>query len=217
MNIVETATHNAGHPERPLVVAYYTVDTPYKHEAELLKISLESVGYGYEVCGVPNFGTWQKNTQAKAYFIQYMLERHEGQPLLYLDVDAVMVQPPVIMDTLEADIAAVHFNHQNELLSGTVFFGNTGRCKRVVRKWIAINERCPETLPNGKQAWDQRTLELAIQQVPNINYVELPQEYTWIVELTQKEMPDCPPPVIMHTRGAKRFKHVINGQKGYAK
>lgn len=199
----------------PLVIAYYTIDTPYQDEAETLKLSLESIGYSYLVCGVPNLGSWQKNTQYKAHFIRAMLNRFPGKPLLYLDVDAIMVKPPVILDGLKADIAAVHFARQNELLSGTLWLGNTKQCNRVINKWIRLNEMYPEKLPNGRDAWDQRTLEMAIKKIPNIQFTELPQGYTYIVELTQRRCPDAEP-VILHTRGAKRFKNKINGLRGYA-
>jgi len=207
--------YDSGKNNRPLVVAYYTIDTPYEDEAETLKLSLEAVGYSYLITGVPNLGTWQKNTQYKAKFIQEMLERNIGKPILYLDVDAIMVQAPVLLDNLKADVAAVHYAGKSELLSGTIYLGNTKQCRRIVQKWIHLNEQYPETLPNGKHAWDQRTLKMAISKIKGVNFVELPQSYTWIVELTQRYT-DCSP-IIMHTRGAKRFKNKINGKKGYAK
>jgi len=217
----QVARHGAGYPDRPLVIAYYTVDTPYEHEAETLKLSLETVGYSYDIRGVPNQGSWQKNTQLKAQFGQHMLDEYDGKPLLYLDVDAIMVTAPVLLDNLTADIAAAHFAKKKgagggELLSGTVLFGNTPKCRRIVRKWLYLNAQYPETLPNGKAAWDQRTLKMAIAMVEDAVFVELPQAYTWIVELTQRYAPGLTP-VIMHTRGAKRFKRIMNGQKGYAK
>jgi hypothetical protein len=217
MKILAETKFEKGDPNHPLVIAYYTVDTPYEHEAEVLKLSLESIGYSYRVYGVPNLGSWQKNTQYKAEFIKEMLLRFSNQPLIYLDVDAVMVQAPKILDNLKADIAAVHFANSGELLSGTLFFGNTTNCKKVVDEWILLNKKYPETLPNGTEAWDQRTLKMAIKNIPGINFVELPQEYTWIVELTQRRCPESTSPVIMHTRGAKRFKNKINGEKGYAR
>jgi len=218
---MKLAEHDAGHPKRPLVIAYYTIDTPYEGEAEVLKLSLESVGYSYSIAGVPNLGSWQKNTQYKASFIFKMLHKYPSEPLLYLDVDAIMVQPPTLLDNLKADIAAAHFANRaggpgGELLSGTLFLGNTNKCLRIVERWIELNEQYPDRLPNGKDAWDQRTLKMAIQNVPEVNFVELPQEYTWITELTQRRMPGLSP-VIMHTRGAKRFKNLINGLRGYAK
>jgi len=216
MKIIKKAEHSIENTKRPKVIAYYTVDTPYEAEAETLKLSLESVGYSYIVCGVPNLGNWQRNTQYKSLFVQYMLQQNRGKPLLYLDVDAIMVQPPVILDNLKGDIAAVHFARRFELLSGTVWFGNTVQCNRIVQKWINFNEQYPKTLPNGSDAWDQRTLEMAIKRIKGAKYVELPQEYTWITELTQKYSPGLSP-VILHTRGAKRFKNKINGKKGFAK
>jgi hypothetical protein len=188
----------------PLVIAYYTVDTPYEAEKEVLKESLEDWDYSYLICGVKNLGSWQKNTQYKAQFIRAMLDRFPGQPLLYLDVDAVMTEAPVILDDLDVDIAAVHFAYQRELLSGTLYLGNTVQCNRVVDKWLRLNEQYPEYLPNGREAWDQRTLEMAIKKIETINYFELPQGYTWIVGLTQRRVPDVQA-VITHTTGAKRF------------
>ena len=217
-------TYDAGRPERPLVIAYYTVDTPYQHEAESLKVSLEAVGYSYDIRGVPNQGSWQKNTQLKAQFVDHMLAAYTGRPLLYLDVDAIMIKPPIALDDLPAqgaDIAAVHFLTKpgqlgTELLSGTVWFGNTKPCRRVVQKWLHINAQYPEVLPGGRKAWDQRTLEMAIKSIASCTFVELPQEFTYIAELTTKRDPHLNP-VILHTRGAKRFKHIMDHQPGYAK
>ena len=216
MEILSRSKFNSKNKKRPLVIAYFTADTPYEGEAEVLKLSLESVGYSYEVCGIKNLGNWQKNTQVKSIFVRHMLEKHSNRRLLYLDVDAIMIKPPEILDDLKADIAAVHYAGRSELLSGTLFLGNTRQCKRVVQKWIHLNEEYPERLPNGTEAWDQRTLAMAIKRIKGVNFVELPQEYTWITELTQKYNPGLDP-VIMHTRGAKRFKNQMNGKRGYAK
>jgi len=217
MEVLTRSEYKDGPPHHPLVIGYFTVDTPYEHEAEVLKVSLESVGYSYLICGIPNQGSWQKNTQIKAQFILCMLQEHPGKPLLYLDVDAIMVQPPVLLDTICADIAAVHYTRPHgELLSGTLYLGNTIRCNALVRKWISFNEQYPVTLPNGKDAWDQRTLKMAIKRISGLKFVELPQEYTWIVELTSRHCPGLNP-IILHTRGAKRFKNIINGEKGYEK
>lgn len=191
-----------------LVVGYYSINTPYEKEKEVLALSLQSLDYSYCFYGFQSQGTWQKNTQLKAQFMDHVLNTTPG-PVLYLDVDAIMVQPPVLLDTISADIAAVHFADTRELLSGTVYFANTPVCRQVVKRWIEINVQYPVTLPNGVAAWDQRTLEMAIKEIRSCKFVELPQEYTWITELTQRRMPGLAP-VIMHTRGAYRFKRIIN-------
>lgn len=192
---------------KPLVVGYYTVGTPYELEARKLKVSLEALEYDYHIMPVENLGSWQKNTQYKAQVIEQMLVKY-NRPILYLDVDAVMVQPPVLLDAIDCDIAAVFFANTTELLSGTVYFAPSAL--PTVKKWQEINAKYPETLPDGRLAWDQRTLRLAIIET-GCRFVELPQEYTWIVELTQKRFPGLAP-VILHTRGALRFQDMINGE-----
>ena len=201
---------------KPLVIGYYTVNTPYEEEAELLKLSLQTHGYEHDLRPVENLGTWQKNTQLKAEIVRHFLSKYPGRPLLYLDVDAIMIQKPVLLDELDADIAAVHFCDTSELLSGTVYFGGTEKCIEVVDRWMVLNAKYPKLLPDGRKAWDQRTLEMAIRETESVNFVELPEEYTWIVELTEKRKPGLVP-VIQHTRGAYRWKKKIDrGQFGQA-
>jgi len=191
---------------KPLVIGYYTKNTPYELEARKLIVSLEALGYDYDLEAVDSLGSWQANTQFKAQVIETMLLRH-GRPILYLDVDAVMVQKPILLDNLSCDIAAVHFADTTELLSGTVYFEPSAL--PVVKRWQEINKAYPEKLPDGRLAWDQRTLRLAIKE-SGCRFHELPQEYTWIVELTQKRYPGLAP-VILHTRGALRFQEIMNG------
>lgn len=200
---------------KPLVIGYFTEKTPYEHEAETLKLSLGTHDYHHHIVAVPNLGTWQKNTQYKAKVIKRALEEFPGQALLYLDVDCIMVKPPVILDDIDCDIAACHYGKSTELLSGTVYFSGSAMCKRVVDRWIELNIQYPKRLPNKLPAWDQRTLEMAIKDLTECRFTELPQSYTWIVELTEKVAPGLDP-VLMHTRGAKRFKNSINGEAGYA-
>ncbi|TRZ51626.1 MAG: hypothetical protein D4S01_04365 [Dehalococcoidia bacterium] len=190
---------------KPLIVGYYTKDTPYELEFRKLVVSLEALGYDYHYAAITNQGSWQKNTQFKAQVIESMLMKH-NRPVLYLDVDAVMVQPPIACDNITTPIAAVHYADSSELLSGTVYF--TPEAMPTVKRWQELNELYPEVLPNGQLAWDQRTLEMAIHET-NCPFTELPQEYTWIVELTQKRFPGLAP-VILHTRGALRFQDIMN-------
>jgi hypothetical protein len=193
---------------KPIVVGYYTKGTPYELEYRKLTVSLEALGYEHDYMAVESRGSWQANTQMKAEVIELLLRKH-NRPILYLDVDAVMVQPPVLLDNLTCDMAAVHYADSNELLSGTVYFAPSAM--PVIKRWQAINTAYPEVLPNGQLAWDQRTLRMAMLELKakgQCSFVELPQEYTWIIELTQKRFPGLAP-VILHTRGALRFQDSV--------
>jgi len=188
---------------RPIIIGYYTKNTPYELEVKKLIVSLEALEYEYDFMPVDSEGSWQRNTQMKARIVEELLRKH-NKPVLYLDVDAIMVQKPIILDTLSCDMAAVHFAGGGELLSGTVYFEPSGM--PIIKRWQELNKKYPQVLPDGRLAWDQRTLKMAIGDA---NYVELPQEYTWIVELTQKKYPGLAP-VILHTRGALRFQEIVN-------
>lgn len=187
------------------VVVYFSENTPYEKEAGVLKLTLDVLQISHAIYSFKSQGSWQKNTQFKGRFIQFVLDEFKDKPVLYLDADALVIQKPVLFDTIDCDIAAVHYNKSSELLSGTVYFANTPNCKMAVNRWVELNTNYPDILPDGRVAWDQRTLRLAIFKIPGIKFVELPQEYTWIVELTQKSSPGLAP-VILHTRGAYRFQ-----------
>ena len=203
---------------KPLVIGFYTKNTPYAAEAKLLKKSLNSHEYEHDIVGIDNRGSWQKNTQAKAEIVSMMLDTH-NVPLLYLDVDAIMISPPVLLDDIDCDIAAVHYANCNDnpLLSGTVYFANTPNTRAVVDRWLWYNNEYPDTLPDGRDAWDQRTLQMAIDDVTSCHFEELPQSYTWITGMTTN-LPGFETliPTIVHTRGAARFKNAIDGKEGYA-
>jgi hypothetical protein len=200
----------------PLYVGYFTIDTPYAQEADKLRQSLDRLHLPHELTGVPNLGSWQKNTQYKSRFIQQQLQQHDGRPLVYLDVDALVLRRPVLFNDLDCDLAFVRFNGE-ELLSGTVYFGNTPTCRKVVDRWVHNCQRFPDTFPpdllghypNGEAAWDQRLLDLARIETPGVRCVELPQAYTYIEDLSRSRYPGVEP-IILHTRGRSRLQHLID-------
>jgi hypothetical protein len=199
----------------PLFVAYFTQDTPYEAEADKLRTTLERFKLRHEIHAVPNLGSWQKNTQYKSRFVRDMLGGHNG-PIVYVDVDALILKPPTLLNELVGDLGAARFMDQ-ELLSGTVWFANTPICRTVVDRWLVNCEKYPETCPpgvlrhypDGEAAWDQRLLDLSLCQTPEARFVQLPQEYTYIEDLSRERYPHLQP-VILHTRGRYRLEHLVN-------
>jgi hypothetical protein len=196
-------------PADPIFFAYYTPG-PYEQEAERLRLSMDALTLRLELIPMAGRGSWQKNTQMKAEVVRDMLQRHPGERLVYLDVDAFCVVRPQLFWTIDADVAAVMYGGHT-LLSGTVYLHSNERTVRLVDRWLELNKRYPERLPNGAEAWDQRTLQMAINQMPDVKFYKLPQEYTWIVELSQREYPESRP-IICHTRGALRFQKQVNAE-----
>jgi hypothetical protein len=187
----------------PVYVAYYTTGTPYEEEAKLLRASLDLFRLEYEIQGVPSLGSWQKNTQFKAFFIQEMLAKYSDRPVVYLDADAIVRAYPILFDEINCDIAVHHYDNKRrnfkELLSGTVYFGTSSKAREIVEVWIETNRELPEQ-------WDQKNLQLALDRVPDVSFVELPPSYCLIFDL----MKDQGPAVIEHFQASRRFKQIIN-------
>lgn len=185
----------------PVYVGYYTPGA-YEGEWAGMRESLEALGLEHDFQRVV-VGTWQEVTQRKARVVAEALERHAGRPVVYLDVDAVVLKRPRLLDGLRCDVAASVWPG-GELLSGTVWWGPGEKAREVVEAWIGLNERYPERLPDGREAWDQRTLKLALRSVGGVRFEELPPAYCYMIGLSQRRFPDVDP-VILHTRGSLRL------------
>lgn len=184
-----------------IIVGYYTENTSYAEESKNLTASLDKLQLPYDVMGVPNQGTWQANTQYKAYFIQQMLSKHFPKNLLYLDVDAVVHKHPVLFDTLLADIG-VHYLRSTELISSTIYLRNNAAVAQLVDRWLTVCLKNPEV-------WDQKVLQSVINQSKDLKLklVNLPPEYCKIFD-TMAVIKD---PVIEQFQASRRFKQEIDG------
>ncbi len=186
---------------------YFTKNTPYEREVLILLRSLDALRLHHEFIGIPDRGTWQKNTQAKAEIVCQFLDRYPGKRLCYLDVDAVLLFKPTLLDELEADVGCTLFGNGAELCGGTIFLQSNDRTKAMAKRWVEINAKYPDTLPNGAAAWDQRTLEMAIIEgvdAGTLTFKELPQEYCYMIGNSQRQYPGLVP-VILHSSAAMRW------------
>lgn len=192
------------------IIAYYTSNSSYENDAIVLKENLDALKLKHDIHEFPCAGSWQANTQLKANFIRQWMENNPDVPyFVYLDVDALVIKQPIWFDQLaeqNTQFAAVIFNN-SVLLSGTLFFANNKTTRDLVDDWIALNKKYPTTLPDGREAWDQRTLHMAVKSKlkKGVDWVEMPLGYTFMIGLTQTRYPDITDPVIVHTRGHLRY------------
>lgn len=190
-----------------LFIGYYTRGTPYEGEYRVLSESLDALKIPGEFTAVDKFATWQQATQFKSTFIQRSLETHSCD-LCYIDVDSIVIsEPSEIFAAVECDIAASVFN-RDELLSGVVRFNHTEKTRETVNRWCELNRQYPIRLPDGQEAWDQRTLRMAIKDT-GAKFTELSPACNYIVGLSQKRYPGVTPCIIA-TRGALRFRSAID-------
>lgn len=183
----------------PIYIAYYTVDTLYEDEIRKLKKSLDNFNLPHDIQAISSLGSWQENTKFKAIFIQNMLFKYTDTPVIYLDADSIVKQPPTLFNELDCDIAAHYYvsktRPEKELLSGTLYLGPSCKTKKLVQLWRLINEEYP-------LRWEQKNLALAINFMPEIKLVDLPPTYCMIFDL-MKEKGEA---VIEHFQASRRYK-----------
>ena len=184
-----------------IFIAYFTIDTPYKQEADELIATLKKFNLQYKVYGIPNQGSWQKNTQHKPKVLKKALEDHT-ESIVYVDADARIQANPVLLETLEDFDLGVHFKDNIELLSGTIFINNNNIMKQIVDEWIVECVSSP-------QIWDQRCLAVVIKRHPELKIYKLPAAYCQIFD----SMAHNGAPVIEHFQASRRHKMEVRRGK----
>jgi len=194
-----------------LIVSFYT--TNYKKIAEkfLLK-SLKQQILPHYIKEVPEQGSWKKNTDFKAVFINQCLNQF-SQNLVFIDADATINSDPILFKELsnnkDIDFAyhnlswEAHYGRNGdkgkfEFLSGTLYLANNDKVKALVAEWIRNTKiHCPE----------QRALQIAMKEF-DLNCYELPREYCYITDTPRGKAPAQPlfKPIISHFQASRGRK-----------
>jgi hypothetical protein len=177
------------------VVSFYTPG--YAGEAARLVESCEHFGIVHDVRAIDTLGDWQKNTSYKSAFLREVREEWTG-PLVWLDADAEVVRYPTAFDVLDDCDVAAHYRRDTELLSGTLWLGDTQRCRSLLETWATLCGSRP-------MIWDQRNLAAAVGMVSGLRLHRLPAAYTCIFDA--QDMLDQGDAVILHHQASRRLKH----------
>lgn len=154
-----------------------------------------------EIRAIDSLGNWDKNTHYKPGFIREMLDKYPDQSIVYIDVDAEFLQYPKLFDELHCDIAVHLLDHKQyrrirtppEILSGTIYFGNTERARDIITLWKEVCDANPTM-------WDQAALHQTLG-VPE-NYYNLPPQYCIIHDY----MAEVKNKVIVHYAASREQK-----------
>lgn len=177
------------------ICAYFTKDTPYEGLVEGFRVSCLEHGVLHpHIEALPDKGTWKNNTGMKPSFILNCIDRFPEWNIIYVDIDAKIRAYPKWFDTVIADFA-VHIRKGIELLSGTLYFANNSKARRLVQKWIDKQTENPLEL-------DQQNLASVLEKYQDIIQVDLPRAYVQIFDL----MACNGEPVIEHFQASRRFK-----------
>ncbi|MCT7375313.1 hypothetical protein [Chelativorans salis] len=137
----------------PLIVSYYTPD--YEPYARQLRRSVEKLGLRARIEARPSTGEWVQNCARKALFIQEM-RREVGEPVLWLDADAVLRRPLYELDGCAADLAVVKRSGWS-FSGGQIYFGSGDGADLIVDIWCHYARRFPHIFDQvtlGYAWWD---------------------------------------------------------------
>jgi len=200
--------------EFPVIISFYTKNTPYQLEIQNLIASCEAFDLEIQVEGVESFGTWELNCAYKPFFILKTLDELQ-MPLLWVDADGVFVQKPTWQEAFQSDLSVRYHSelpkdHPSKVISSTIFVAPTPQARHLLKMWI---KECQKSLldPNRKEEfWDQMALRDAIlQKPPEITVSSLPLTYAKIFDHPQ-DCKEVASPVIEHYQASRRSKKFIN-------
>jgi hypothetical protein len=184
-----------------VVIAFYTINTPYEDEVKKLEADLKELDIPYDIHGYPSRSKWEFNCGIKPEFVRDMMKKHK-KTVMYIDVDARIYARPLLASGFKHDFSCYH--KQEELLSGTLIFGYTDTARELVDAWV-IEQRDNPTV------WDQRTLSNVYKRFTSkLDFLTLPAEYIKIFDT----MSFVERPIIEHFQASRKYKTnlVIKGE-----
>jgi hypothetical protein len=190
----------------PLVISFYTKDTPYQLDAHHLIASCDKFGIQHHIEGIDSYGSWELNCAYKPFFIAEKLRQFE-RPVLWVDVDAVFAQKPKILKVFEKDFAVysqadLNPDHPSKIRSGTIYVNYTERGNNVLKSWAQECQRLLVDPKRTEEFWDQIALRNVYLGEKNLG--RLPLSYIKI--LGHPVDVKCPKPVIIHCQASRHAK-----------
>jgi len=190
----------------PLVISFYTENTPYQLEALSLIHSLNTLHIEADIVGLASRKTWAQNCAIKPFFIQEKLRQHK-RPVFWIDVDAIFLKKPDFSEMLSWDIGVrtiqrMCFDPRFKYVSGSLFCNYTPRALRFIDAWCAL---CVESLKKQDDpvCLDQTSLAELIDNGFDVSIYPLPLAYAKIFDLDSDLI--APDEVIVEHHQASRL------------
>lgn len=201
----------------PVIVSFYTKNTPYEDEIKFLISSCQKFGLETSIDGIDSFGSWELNCAYKPFFLYQKLQELKKK-ILWVDADAIFVKKPEALDIFEADLA-VRINpelsdrHLSKVMSGTVYANYTDKAQELLRRWA---QACVKELmreDRTEEFWEQTALrDILVSKNFDADVRSLPLSYVKVAGHPTDEV-QIRDPIIEHHQASRRFKQVINKQK----
>ena len=211
-NIAGEIIENPYAPENfaPVIISFYTVNTPYEQEVQALIESCDRWGLEYCIEGRPSAGTWAQNCAVKPLYIQEKLLFFK-RPVVWIDADAAVLQKPDFdfLGSYDVSVRLMPFlpwKNPSKLISNTLFFNYTKSGLNILRRWARL---CQKRLQRDPHSWDQAALRDIIHREKTAKILPLPIAYGKIYDLDIFfiEQQDV---VIEHYQASRRLKNDLH-------
>jgi hypothetical protein len=192
----------------PLVISFYTENSPYQLEAMSLIASCNSHNIEIEVEGIASEGSWERNCAIKPFFIRKKL-LEKKRPIFWVDADAVFKKKPDFFSMSHSDLAFREMkkfsdDRRFKFFSGSLFLNYTRRGLEFVDKWC---EYCQLRIDKKEdlQFLDQISLVDLIEQGEQVRVFSLPIAYAKIFDIDAQEI-NPEEIVIEHYQASRRYR-----------
>jgi len=149
----------------PRIVSCYPVGI--KNHARRLEQSLARLDLDFDVEPIDAIFDDRMFGFEKADFVARMWDRHGG-PLLFVEADAVLREPPLLPARLGCDFAAHRWNRW-EMSARTIYFGCSGIAETLLRTWQDLSATYPSV-------WDGYLLD----QAWSVTSSQMPLDTVWL-------------------------------------
>ncbi len=192
----------------PLVVSYYTKKTPYEKEVETLINSCKKFNIESHIEGIEDKGSWEENCAFKPYFMKEKMKEFQ-RPLLWVDADAVFLQPLKFEDFMFSDLVFYYDLTIKDprfcAMAGTVYVNGTEGGQSSLDLWCHYSDKIIKAEGKIPPYVDQVSLYFTILSSPSFNFTQLPIIY---VKVFDRYIPglDLAEVVIEHNQASRRFE-----------
>ena len=190
------------------IISFYTDDWEYPRHAKRLRAECGSLGIDNYIVELPSTGSYLKNTCLKPRFILDCLMKFK-EPVLWIDVDASILDYPHLAGILEVDFAArmMAEDRARTWHVGTMWFNYTQAMVIFLESWIENTGKLSDESALEK-TWSDNGWMLTTHS--------LPPEYFYIIRYRHHMIPEGT--IIAHRiSSGESKKNELPGAIEYAK
>ena len=197
---------------QPLVVSFYTKNTPYEKEAEAFIATCKTHGIEFEVEALDSRGSWDLNCALKPRFLLKKL-KEKKRPLLWVDIDGRFLRPLEAYNWDHYDLSLRVNAHLPEddpsvFYSATLYCSYESPTVHLIEDWMG---QCEEDLSKSDRTveiWDQQVLQNVLSRHQKVRFQPLPWKFAKVFD-TDSSILSSEETIIEHTQASRRLKKYV--------